>query len=161
VKFATIHVFLWATGFCLAQPVKLSLSSADVDPSIAAQLDISLSAPSDSAPAGIQWTLQIPRDLEVTDIQGTKSITEAGKTLVCNKSKCIIYGLNRKSIPNGVIAVVSIKGNQSAAGQHEIQILDAIAASLEGITMQVLPTAGRITISKRQSRAKGAAPATP
>jgi hypothetical protein len=124
------------------------LSSAAIDPGIAAQLDVSLSAPSTSPPAGIQWTLQVPRDIEVVDIQGTKGIKEAGKTLFCNKNKCIIYGVNRKLIPNGAIAVVSIKVNQSAAGKQEIQIRDAVAASVDGSTIEVLPRPGRITISK-------------
>ena len=149
MKLASIHIiFLWAASVCAAQSVTLTLSSAAIDPGIEAQLDVSLSAPSASPPAGIQWTLQVPPDIEVVDIQGTKGIKEAGKTLFCNKNKCIIYGVNRKLIPNGAIAVVSIKVNQSATGKHEIQIRDAVAASVDGNTINVLPRAGRITISK-------------
>jgi hypothetical protein len=149
LKSASIHIlFLWAASVCAAQSVTITLSSAAIDPGIAAQLDVSLSAPSASPPAGIQWTFQVPPDIEVVDIQGTKSIKESGKTLICNKNKCIIYGMNRKLIPNGAIAVVSIKVNQSAAGEHEIQIRDAVAASVGGNRINVLPRAGRITISK-------------
>jgi hypothetical protein len=77
-----------------------------------------------------EWTLQVRPDV-VLDIQGSQSIEDAGKTLICNKNKCIIYGLNQNAIPSGVIALVSFKGHQGALGRFQIQLRDAIAVSFD------------------------------
>ena len=111
-----------------------------------AQLELLLEARSNPAPAALQWEFKIPSDLQITEIEPGKAVKKAGKTLVCNGGKCLVYGLNRTTIPNGQIAVAKIRAPQSPAGakgfaqidsqgrnrEREVQIVDIVAASLDG-----------------------------
>jgi len=61
--------------------------------------------------------LLAPPALDIVDVQGTKSLKEAGKTLVYEKGKCIIYGLNVTAIPSGPIAIAQFKVGPDATGK--------------------------------------------
>ncbi len=103
---------------------------------------------------------RLPPGLEIVGIEAGEAVNKAGKKLVCKGAKCIVYGLNRTTIPNGPIAVLKIKVDQSLAGggrpvpfeyqPHgrartlpEIQLADAVAASLDGKPITVEPTSPR------------------
>jgi hypothetical protein len=124
-----------------------------------------LNARSNSAPAGLQWEFKLPPGLDIVEVEAGQAVKESGKTLVCNGAKCLVYGLNRTTIPNGPIAVVKIKVDQSLAGgdlsrfryeahgrgrtrKQEIQIDDLVAVSLDGKAIKVMPGIGPISNSK-------------
>jgi hypothetical protein len=98
----------------------------------------------------------LPPGLDIIGTDAGKAVKEAGKTLVCNGAKCIVYGMNRTTIPNGPIAILKIKVDQSLAGRDrpsqleyevhgrarirtpEIQISEPVAASLDGKAIPVV-----------------------
>jgi len=124
------------------------------------RLKLFQNVPSKSAPAGLQWIFRLPPGLDILGIEAGKAVKEAGKALVCNGTKCIVYGLNRTTIPNGAIAVLKIKVDQSLAGgdrfphfkyeahgrarmrRPELQIGDPVAVSLDGKAITVVPGIG-------------------
>ena len=156
VRTAAICVLLFATRLGAREEVVLTLSSAETHADKTAQLELFLNAPAHSAPAGLQWTFGLPPGLDIIGIDPGKAVNEAGKTLVCNGAKCIVYGMNRKTIPNGPIAILKIKVDQSLAGRDrpaqlkyeahgrarirtpEIQIGEPLAASLDGKAIPVV-----------------------
>ena len=68
------------------------------------------------------------------------------------EAKCLVYGLNRKTIPNGQIAVAKIRVSQGFDGakgfaqvdsqgrnrKQELQIVDIAVASLDGKVIEVV-----------------------
>jgi len=161
VKLSTLRIaatcaFLFAARLSASQSVALSLSpvKTNTDGTFRSTL---LNAPSTSAPAGLQWTFRIPPGFEIVRIEAAKAAKAAAKTLVCNGAKCIVYGLNRTTIPNGPIAMLKIKVGQSLVGRDHsapleypalgrartkkprIWINDPIAASLNGKVIPVAP----------------------
>src|SRR6267142_1035044 len=139
--------FVFVVPLCFAEPVTLNLSSAETSANATVSLQCSFSA-SLSAPTSLQWTLQGPPALDIVGVEGTKALSEAGKSLVCKNGKCIVYGLNRTAIPNGPIAIVRIKVGKSTSGKQQVQIRDAIAVSADAQAIQVQNSTGVITISE-------------
>lgn len=150
-------VLLVAAPFSASQTATLTLSPLETHADNPIRLKLFLNAPSTSAPAGLQWTFRLPPGHDIVSIEAGKAVKEAEKTLVCNGAKCIVYGLNRRTIPNGTIAVLKIKVDQSFAGgegstqfkyeahgrarirKPEIQIGDLVAVSRDGKAITVVP----------------------
>jgi hypothetical protein len=101
--------------------------------------------------------LRLSPGLDIVRIEAGKAAKKAGKTLVCNGAKCLVYGMNRTTIRNGPVALVEIKVDQSLAGgersaslkyhansrartkESEIQISDVVAVSLAAKVIPVVP----------------------
>jgi len=144
----TFISFFFVVPLCFAQPVTLNLSSAEASANATVSLQCSFSAAL-SAPASLQWTLQVPPSLDIVGVEGTRALSEAGKSLVCKNGKCIVFGVNGTAIPSGPIAIVRIKIGQNTAGKQQVQIRDALAASADAQAIQVTTSTGVITISDR------------
>jgi hypothetical protein len=156
LRTAAICVLFFATRLGARDAVVLTLSSVETHVDSTIQLKLFLNAPAHSAPAGLQWTFVLPPGLDIIGIDPGKAVKEAGKTLLCNGAKCIVYGMNRKTIPNGPIAILKIKVDQSLAERDrpsqlkyeahgrarirtpEIQIGEPVAASLDGKAIPVV-----------------------
>jgi len=156
-RMAASCVLLVAAPLTASQPVALTLSPLETHANNPIRLKLFLNATSNSAPAALQWTFRLPPGHDIVSIEAGKAVKEAGKTLVCNGAKCIVYGLNRTTIPNGTIAVLKIKPDQSLAGgersvqfkyeahgrartrKPEIEIGDLVAVSLDGRAITVVP----------------------
>jgi hypothetical protein len=134
----------------LGQAVTLDMKSKHRGSAV--QIELLLNAGPDSAPAGLQWEFRLPPGLGLVEIEEGQAATRAGKTLACNGAKCLIYGWNRTPIPNGRIAVASIRFDQAlVAGKsstllgyrndakREIKLGDLVGVSLDGKTMSLAP----------------------
>jgi hypothetical protein len=161
VKLMTLCILLLCVlsmaHLSLGQTVTLNVKSKEVHHDSAVRVELFLNAPSDSAPAGLQWEFKVPPALQIVECEEGKAVRKAGKTLVCNGAKCLIYGLNRTTIPNGQIAVVSFKFDQRSIGakgstnfgyqghdgararKQEIGIENLVGVSLHGKTILVAP----------------------
>jgi hypothetical protein len=118
--------------------------------------ELLLDARSNPAPAALQWEFKIPSGMQIAEIEPGKAVKEAGKTLVCNGPKCLVYAGNRTTIPNGQIARATIRsapGSDGAKGfvqvdsegrsrKQELQIVDIVAASLDGKVIKVVTGSG-------------------
>lgn len=154
-------VLLFGARLSASQTIALTLSSLETHSDNTVRLSLFLNAPSHAAPAGLQWEFRLPAGLEIVGIEAGKAAREAGKTLVCNGVKCMVYGLNRTTIPNGPIAILNIKVDQSFAGRDrlvqlkyqagsrartkkpELHIDDPMAVSLDGKAIPVAPCDSR------------------
>lgn len=147
-----ICILLLASHVSFAQEITLTLKSKKIQHGTGVLLEIVLNAPSNLAPAGVQWAFYLPPGMQIAEIEEGRAAKRAGKTLVCNGVKCLIYGVNRLKIPNGQIAIAKITVGENSnetkdsAQYHpesrnrkqEIRIVDAAAASLEGKPMKVV-----------------------
>ena len=161
MKLITLCILLvWVFSMAqlsLGQTVTLNLKSKEVHHGSAVRVELFLNARSDSAPAGLQWEFKVPPGLQIVETEEGKAVRKARKTLVCNGAKCLIYGLNRTTIPNGQIAIASFKFDQRSvaakgstnfgyqghdgarARKQEIQIENLVGVSLHGKTISVAP----------------------
>ena len=155
LRTAASCVLLVAARLGASQTVALTLSPPETHADNPIRLKLFLNAPSNSAPACLEWTFRLPPGHDIVSIETGKAVKEAGKTLVCSGAKCIVYGLNRRTIPNGTVAVLKIKVDQSFAGgkrsaryeahgrarirKPEIQIGDLVAVSPDGKAITVVP----------------------
>jgi hypothetical protein len=158
-----MHQFSAPGGCCTSRKGELTfhataqpISHPWPDPGV--RVELLLNARSNLAPAGIQWEFRLPSGLQIVEIEEGNAAKKAGKTLVCNGAKCLLYGLNRATIPNGLIAVAKIRVAQGLDGtkgsaqfgyqpqsrnrKQEIQVVDAVAASLEGKPIKVVSGSG-------------------
>lgn len=155
LRTAASCVLLFSARLSANQTVALTLSPVEAHADHTGRLKLLLHAPSNSAPAGLQWTFRLAPGLDIVAIEAGKAVKKAGKTLVCNGARCLVYGLNRTTIPNGPIAVLKIKVDPSLTERSaqfryqahdranstrpEIQIEDAMAVSLDCKPIIVLP----------------------
>ena len=154
VRIVAICVVLSASRLSFAQAVTLTTKTKKIQHGTGVRLKLLLNARSNLAPAGLQWEFRLPPGLQIAEVEEGNAAKKAGKTLVCNGAKCLVYGMNRTTIPNGLIAVATIsvaqgldetKGSaqfgyqtQSRDRRQEVQIVDVVAASLEGKPLKVV-----------------------
>ena len=112
----------------------LTLSSASVPAGGTAQLNLSLSSVS-GQPANIQWTFNYPAasvaNLVVSPVADFNS---TGKTISCAGGtgfyKCVTWGLTPSTVPNGVIATVSV--TLSGTSDAPVTITDSLGRDAGG-----------------------------
>jgi hypothetical protein len=153
---AAICVVLSTSPLALAQAITLTMKPKEIQHGTGVRLELLLDAGSNSAPAALQWEFRLAPGLQIAEIEEGKAVKKAGKTLVCNGAKCIVYAVNRKKIPNGQIAIANIRaapGLHGATGsaqfesqgrnrKQEVQVVDVIAASLDGKATKVVSGRG-------------------
>lgn len=149
----------------LAQAITLTVKPTEIHRGDVVRVELLLDAHSNSAPADLQWEFKLPPGMQIAHIEEGRAVKKAGKTLACNGAKCLIYGWNRTTIPNGQIAVAKIRVAQSADGAKasgqfgyqshgrdinpEVQIADVVAASLEGKVLKVVANGGATFTSNK------------
>jgi hypothetical protein len=135
-----------------AQEVTLTMKPKEMQHGTTVHVELLLDARSNPAPAALQWEFKIPPGLQIAEIVPGEAVKKAGKTLVCKGGQCLVYGLNRTTIPNGQIAVAKIRVAQGFDGakgfaqtdsqgrnrKQELQIVDVVAASLDGKVIKVV-----------------------
>ncbi len=87
--------------------------------------------------AGLEWTINVPG--ATISAQASPAATSAGKTLYCNGNTCLLIGLDTNTLPNGVIANVSVALPATATGTLPVQLTNAVESLADG-------TAGVITM---------------
>jgi hypothetical protein len=164
VRTAVICVALATSPLSNAQAVKLTVKHKEIQHGTGIGLELLLDARSSSSPAGLQWEFALPPGLQIAEIEGGKAVKKAGKTLICKGAKCLIYGWNRTTIPNGQIAIAKTRVTQSlndAPGSApfgypaqsrnrngEVGIVNVVASSVDGKTIKVLSSSGAASVSK-------------
>ena len=137
-----------------AQAITLTMKPTEIQHGDVVRVELLLDARSSSAPAGLQWEFKLSPGTQIAQVEEGRAVKKAGKALACNGAKCLVYGWNRTTIPNGQIAVAKIRVAQSSDGANasgqfgyqshrrdinqEVQITDVVAASLEGKVIKVV-----------------------
>jgi len=157
-------LLLLAARLDASQTVGLTLSTLETHVNHTMRIELLLHRSSNLAPAGLQWVFRLPPGVKIMGIEAGAAVREAGKSLVCNGAKCLVYGMNRTTISNGPIAVLTVtveRGFASAKSsaryeahgrarmtREEIQIGDPVAVSLQGKSIPVVSDNGIASPSK-------------
>ncbi|HKE23919.1 MAG TPA: malectin domain-containing carbohydrate-binding protein, partial [Bryobacteraceae bacterium] len=140
----------------------MTLSSTTAAAGTTASLNLSLSSPSGSEPAALEWTLAYPAaSIANFSVSAGAALSAAGKSLSCDAGAtgytCIAYGLNSNTIGNGVVAILTATLTTSAI-TAPVSVPSAQGASVSGTSLTVAPTGGVITIA---APTNGNTPTTP
>jgi hypothetical protein len=155
-------IILCLLPLAFAQEVTLTMKPKETQHGTRIHVELLLDARSNPAPAALQWEFKIPPGLQLEEIEPGKAVKKAGKTLVCNGAKCLVYAGNRTTIPNRQIALAKIRmarsldaangvaqvGSQVRNRKQELQIVDLVAASLDGKVIKVVSGSGAPRASK-------------
>ena len=149
----------------LGQAITLTMKPTEIHHGDVVSVELLLDARSKSAQAGLQWEFKLSPGMQIAQIEEGRAVKKAGKTLACNGAKCLVYGWNRTTIPNGQIAVAKIRVVQSADGAKasgqfgyqshgrdinpQVQITDVVAASLEAKVIKVVANGGATFTSNK------------
>ena len=138
------------------QAIVVSLQSSSGSPGTSVSLALTMQAANDK-PAALQWRLQYSANA-VTGINVTAGPTAiaSGKEITCSSTagstKCILVGLNRSSIADGVFANIVVQlATNVAAASVPIAVVNTLAASSAGDEIAMTSTSGLISI-KAQGR---------
>ncbi len=131
---------------CFAQSV-LSLSSASGALGSTVTLNISLDTAYPGSSAGLQWTLNAPKDEieSITTSPGPAAIA-AQKSLYCANNICLLVGMNLNPLGKGVVAVVTVKLAPTASGDLVIQLSGPVEALLDGTGGSITATNGLVHV---------------
>ena len=127
----------------------LALSSGTAAANGNATLNLTLTSPAGSEPAGIQWTLTYsPTDIvSISAIAGTSG-TAAGKSITCAASSgsymCLLVGLNTNVMQNGVAAVVSVTISPGVASTT-INVTNTLGATAAAAALPINGVGGIVT----------------
>ena len=149
IQALSIVAFLFLSINCVFAQGTLALSSGTAAANSSAALNLTLTFPAGSEPAGLQWTLTYSPTsiISISAIAGA-SANAAGKSLYCSASSgsyiCLLAGLNTAVMQNGVVAVVSVTIGSGVASTT-INVTNTLGASAEGNPLPINGVGGTVT----------------
>ena len=142
---------LIGTTTCLGQDGTLSLSSGSAAPGASVTLNVSLNS-STTPPASLEWTLSYSTvDFSSVTIAAGPVAMGANKSVSCatgdGKSRCIVSGLNDATIPNGVVATMSLTVSTSTTDTSSpLQFASDVGAATGATSLAIASSGGVVTI---------------
>src|SRR5262249_15680203 len=110
----------------------LVLSSGSAPAGGNVSLNFTLTSPSGSEPAAIEWTFALPAAVASFTVQPGSPLASAAKTLDCAGTAaayiCVATGLNRNAIANGVVATLNVTLGATNAASAPIGVSASLAA---------------------------------
>ncbi|HLN00334.1 MAG TPA: cohesin domain-containing protein [Bryobacteraceae bacterium] len=148
-----IYLTLFVPIAALAQGDKLSLSQGPATSPETVSLNVQLQSSSGQQAAGIQWTLSYsPADFTAIQVTAGPTAIAAGKSVSCAGTsaayECLVVGVNSNTIPDGVLAVISLTVSRSASDTTSfVQLQNPIAASPSGLSIPISAAGLAVTIT--------------
>lgn len=147
MRFRLVPVFLIAPIFSSAQVVTLEpLSVAMQDPSRVVTV-VELTTAEGAKPSVAQWSFEYDgNQIDRVIVQPGEAAMAAGRRISCSSQKsettCILWGLNRNAVADGVIAKATFFLNRSVYSGLPISMTNVSIASGTGdrISSKTLPT---------------------
>ena len=140
------------TSWCLsAQSVALNVSAGSGNPGATVTLSIGLNATTTS-PAGVEWTLKYATaDITSATTAAGSVATAAGKQLSCKSSagssSCLLWGLNSKTMSNGVVATVALViSSTTKNSSSSIQLVSGVSSNSSGKAITTSTTGATLSI---------------
>jgi hypothetical protein len=134
-----------------AQSISLSLSSAHATPGAAVDLDVNLRTTGTLPPSALMFTATY----SAADIPSISAATgavaiSAGKSIYCSQTTgslaCILYGLNRTAIADGVAATVHVTVAASTSNPAiVVGLTSSLASTADGQPLAVQTSGGVIS----------------
>src|SRR5215471_1494839 len=93
----------------------IQVASVTAAPGASVPVSISLGAAASQVVA-LQWDVVMPPQSTLVNTQSGSAADSAGKTLSCNGTRCVLYGMNANAIAAGPIATLNVGLSAGASG---------------------------------------------
>jgi len=131
----------------VAATVNLSLGSGSATAGSAVSLSLTLASVGGALPAALQWTLNYSADVTNVTVVAGGTASGSGKSVVCNGSTCLVYGLNATTIADGIVAVVTFNvASKPSATTIPILVSAVVVASGAGDAISAGGNPGVVTV---------------
>jgi hypothetical protein len=147
-----VVAILAAAGSAFGQDA-LNLSSGSVVAGQTISLDLSLTAPTTSGPAGLEWTyVYSANDFSSVTVVAGPAAVAAGKSVSCSGGSgsytCMLFGINTTTMSDGVVATATFTTSPAAtSASSSVQILNTSGVTPDDTMLSVTATGGLVTIS--------------
>ena len=94
--------------------------------------------------SALKWDLDLGSGVVASTTTLSSAILQ--KTLTCSANRCVLYGLNVSTIPDGVVAIVNVSLAPTAYGVISTNLTNVVGATSDGSAIPFTTTAGTITI---------------
>lgn len=137
-----LYLVLLCTGCASGQNVGLSMAHATGLAGTKVSTPISLSADPQYQVAALEWSFNYPEE-DIVSVQVTagEAAAAADKTIACahteGSTKCLLYGMNRKIMSNGVVAEATFELSQRPHSSIPIQLKNVIAVTPDSARLPV------------------------
>jgi hypothetical protein len=125
--------------------VSLSLGSAVAKAGWTVDLPVTLSG--GAHPAALQWSFSFSSDVTGVTVVAGDATKAAEKTITCSANTCLLFGVNRNTLADGVVATATfqIAANPSST-TIEIAIKSVVAAEATGYSIPASGGVGKVTL---------------
>ena len=139
-------LFLGLQILGLGQSVTLSVGSGSGTAGTTVSLPINLSSSGGAQTAGLQWSFVYSSDITSVTVAAGPSATNAGKSVTCSGSTCLILGFNNTAMADGSVATATFQiASSPSTTSIPIQITGVVASTATGSS--ILASGGTGTIS--------------
>ena len=139
-------LFLGLQILGLGQSVTLSVGSGSATAGTTVSLPINLSSSGGAQTAGLQWSFVYSSDITSVTVAAGPSATNAGKSVTCSGSTCLILGFNNTAMADGTVATATFQiASSPSTTSIPIQITGVVASTATGSS--ILASGGTGTIS--------------
>jgi uncharacterized protein (TIGR03437 family) len=139
-------LFLGLQILGLGQSVTLSVGSGSGTAGTTVSLPINLSSSGGAQTAGLQWSFVYSSDITSVTVAAGPSATNAGKSVTCSGSTCLILGFNNTAMADGTVATATFQiASSPSTTSIPIQITGVVASTATGSS--ILASGGTGTIS--------------
>ncbi|HEY1337915.1 MAG TPA: hypothetical protein VGF59_10420, partial [Bryobacteraceae bacterium] len=140
-----------ATAAAFGQSASLTLASGSGTAGGSVSLNLSLSA--SSQPSGLEWAFSYsPANIVSASVAAGPALTGAGKSLTCMSGTgsiiCLGSGMNAATIPNGVVATLTVTLSAAPSGSVPIGIGSLSATLPTGNAESLTGTGAAITVAQ-------------
>ena len=139
--------FCIMASVAMGQTASLQVSSATAAAGATVPLALSLNSSSGNQPAALQWDLTATTGIQAVNTTLGASGSSAGKSLACAGTRCILSGINTKTIPNGTVAILNVTLSATASGNVGIQLSNIVGNTANASAISVSGSPGTISIA--------------
>ena len=133
--------------------VAIALASGVAVPGSSINLNISVNTLG-ALPASIQWTITyVTSDIASITVTNGTTATNTAKTVSCNELspgtiRCIVFGLNQNTTPNGVVAVAGVTiASHTTSTSTTLGLTGVVASSANGSPLITTVSGSNVTIN--------------
>ncbi len=136
-------IFISSVGF--GKTVSLSIGSAWAKAGWTVEIPLTLSGGAE--PAALRWSFKYSSDVSGVTVSAGVATKAAGKTLRCSENVCLVFGVNKNALADGVVAVATfqIAANPSSS-TIEIVVSGVSGAGGNGGSIPGTGSTGKITL---------------
>jgi uncharacterized protein (TIGR03437 family) len=131
----------------LGQSVTLSIGSGSATAGTTVSLPINLSSSGGAQTAGLQWSFIYSSDITSVTVVAGPSANNAGKSITCSATSCLLLGFNHTVMADGTVATATFQvASNPSTTSIPVQISGVVATTVAGDSIPASGSSGTISL---------------